>query len=906
VSAGRSPRGVGVSGRWIWLLIRLFPGDFRENFGEEMLAAFLDYRDALLERGTTSVSRRAISVVRFTCTTTVGLPRAALREHLRTRGKERRVMSESTDNGGGGMTDLRLDIRYGIRALRRTPGFTLVALLTLALGIGATTAMFSVLDAAMRRSLPYPEPERLVLGRTTFSGNINPYTSFPDYLDYRDQSETLESLATIGGGAGVVTITGTSEPEQAREVTATSNIFSTLGVAFQLGGTFTLDEQPPGGGGEVVISHSFWQSWFGGDSDALGRSLFIDGDALTVVGVLPAGFRFFYDTDLWVPPWPGNSDPLTRRYHNWFLVGRLAPDVSLTAARAEIDVIAAQLEEAYPDSNRRKGLQLDGLHSALVERYRQSLLILAGAIVFVLLIACGNVANLLLARGSTRTAELSVRAALGATRSRLTRQLMVECLILALVAGSLGVVLAVWLQNVILSFVSMDRLGDVEVGLSLTTLGFALGLSLFTVLLFGVFPSVAAARANPAEDLKQGSRGSTSGRGIRYRSGLVVLQVALSLVLLVGSGLLIRSFARLSAVDPGFRVENMLTATVSLPTDDYQEGEQRVQFFQSLRESIEGLPGVETVSMVNRFPILQTGGNVAIWAPERPPETNNDAPWADQRSVLPGYFATMDIPLVEGRVLAASDVEGSPPVLVLNRNIAESVYPDESAVGRLVAVDVGQDEPGLFEVVGVVEDHQLSSLAGSPRPAMFFPYAQRPSSTMRLAVATATDPLSLIRPIQERIWELDRDIVLSGARSVEDGLANSVASTRSVTTVLGMFAGVALALAALGLYGVLAFFVTQRIHEIGIRLALGAPGGSVLRLVVSRGLMLVGGGLVLGTAGAFGATRLVEGMLFQTSAKDPITFAAVTGVFLLVALGACLVPAWRASRVDPLEALRVD
>jgi putative ABC transport system permease protein len=905
LNTGPTQRGVGFGGRLIWLLIQLFPSAFRGEFGEEMLAAFLDQRDALLERGTTSNSRRTTSVVRFTFTTAFGLMRAALRERLRIREMDRRAMTKSTVNAGSGITDLGFDIRYGIRALRRTPGFTLVALLTLTLGIGSTTAMFSVLDTAMRRSLPFGDSERLVLGRTTFSGNVNPYTSFPDYMDYRDQSETLESLATISGGAGVVTVTGTGEPEQAREVSATANLFSTLGVAFHLGGSFTLDEQPVGGG-EVVISYSFWQSWFGGSPDALGRSLVVDGEALTVVGVLPVGFRFFYDTDLWVPPWPGNSDPITRRYHNWFLVGRLAPDASLTAARAEIDVIAAQLEEAYPESNRRKGLQIDALHSAMVERYRQSLLILTGAIVMVLLIACGNVANLLLARGSTRTAELSVRAALGATRSRLTRQLLVECLILALVAGSMGVVLAVWLQNVIVSFVSMSRLGIVEVGLSFTTLGFALVLTLVTVLLFGVFPSLAAAGANPAEDLKQGSRGSTSGRGIRYRSGLVVLQVALSLVLLVGAGLLIRSFARLRSVDPGFRVENMLTATVSLPSDDYQEGDQRVQFFQSLRESIEGLPGVQRVSLVNRFPILQTGGNVAIWAPERPPETNNDAPWADQRSVLPGYFATMDIPLVEGRVLHASDVEGSPPVLVLTRVIAESVYPDESAVGRLVAVDVGQNEHGLFEVVGVVEDHQLSSLAGSPRPAMFFPYAQRPSSTMRLAVATATDPLSLVRPIQDRIWELDRDIVLSGARTVEDGLANSVSDARSVTTVLGMFAGVALTLAALGIYGVLAFFVTQRLHEIGIRIALGAPGGSVLRLVVSRGLMLVGGGLVLGTAGALGATRMVEGMLFQTSANDPITFAAVTGVFLLVALGACLVPAYRALRVDPLEALRVD
>ncbi|MGD2152239.1 MAG: ABC transporter permease [Gemmatimonadales bacterium] len=804
------------------------------------------------------------------------------------------------------MTDLRLDIRYGIRTLSRTPGFTLVALITLGLGIGATTAMFSVLDTALRRSLPFPGADRLVLGRATFSGNVNPWASFPDYMDYRDQSESLSSLATIGGGSLLVTITGTGEPEQARITSVTSNLFSTLGVVPHLGGSFTIEERPAAGGGEVVISHGFWQRWFGGSADVLGRSLPVNGDPMTVVGVLPAGFRFLYDSDLWVPPWPGNSNPITRRYHNWLLVGRLAPGVSLEAAQSEIDVISTQLEEAYPDSNRRKALRLDNLHTAMVEGYRQSLLVLAGAIVLVLLIACGNVANLFLARGSTRTSELAVRAALGATRSHITRQLLVECTILALLAGGLGIVLAVWLQNLIVGFVSMDLLGIEEVGLSLTMLGIGLVLSLITVLLFGVFPSLAAARTDPAEQLKHGSRGSTSGSGIRYRSGLVALQVALSVVLLVGSGLLIRSFARLRGVDPGFRVENLLTATVSLPSDDYQQANQRIQFFEGLRERIEALPGVETVGMVTRLPILQTAGNVAIWAPERPPETNNDAPWADRRIVLPGYFATMGIPLVEGRVFQANDVAGSAPVIVLSRTTAEAVYPEFSAVGRQVAVDVGSDEPGLFEVVGVVEDHQTSSLAGTPRPAMFFPYAQQPAGTMRLAVATAADPKSLIRPIQERVWELDRDIVLSDVQTMEEAISNSIADTRSVTTVLGMFAAVALALAALGIYGVLAFFVTQRVQEIGIRVALGASAGSVLRLVIGRGMMLVAVGLLLGAAGAVAATRLVEGMLFQIGATDPVTFAGVTVFFLIVALGACLLPAWRALRVDPLETLRVE
>jgi putative ABC transport system permease protein len=806
---------------------------------------------------------------------------------------------------GGRASDLGLDARFAIRTLRRAPGFTVVALLTLALGIGGTTAMFSVLDAALRRTLPYPDADRLVLGRATFSGRLNPWVSFPDYMDYRDQAASLQSLATAGISASLVTITGSGEPEQARLAYVTGNLFGTLGVAPALGRTFTIDELPQEGG-EVVISHSFWQHWFGGSRDALGRTLVVGGTPLTVMGVMPPGFRFLYDTDLWVPPWPGNSDPITRRYHNWLLVGRLKPGVSLETARTEIAVISAQLEAAYPQSNRNKALQLDDLHGAMVEGYRQSLLLLMGAVSLVLLIACGNVASLLMARASTRTSELAVRVAVGAGRFRLVRQLLVECLILALVAGAVGVGLAVGLQKLILGYLSMDRLGIQEQGLSYAMLAIALVVSLGTVLLFGLFPSLAAARANPAEDLKEGKRAVASRGGIRLRSGLVVLQVALSVVLLVGAGLLLKSFARLRGVDPGFRVNNLLTATVSLPGDRYAASERRIQFFADLKDGVQALPGVESVGLVSRLPILQSAGNVAIWDPERPPESNTAAPWADRRVILPGYLKTMEIPLLEGRVLESTDVAGSPPVIVLSRNAAERVFPEESAVGRRVAVDLGQDEPGLFEVVGVVEDHQTSSLSGAVRPVMYFPYPQMPTTTMRLAVATSGDPGRLTRPIQERLWELDREIVLSSPQTMEDAVAGSIASARSVTMVLGMFAAVAVALAALGVYGVLAFFVSRRTHEIGIRVALGATGGRVLRLVVTRGMLLVAGGLVLGIVAARVAGRLVAGMLFQTSSADGVTFVGVTGCFLLVALGACLLPAWKALRVNPVDAFRVE
>ncbi len=673
----------------------------------------------------------------------------------------------------------------------------------------------------------------------------------------------------------------------------------------RLGRSFSIEELPAGGGGEVVISHDFWQRWFGGSPEVVGRSLVVDGSSLTVTGVMPAGFRFLYDTDLWVPPWPGNSDPTNRRFHNWLLVGRMRPGVSLEAARSDADVISARLQEAYPESNRNKALHLDDLHGAMVEGHRQSLLLLTGAIVLVLLIACGNVASLLMARGSARASELAVRAAMGAGRSRLTRQLLVECSVLALAAGAVGVAIAVALQGLILRFVSMDLLGIREGGLSLTMLGIALALSVGTVLLFGIFPSLAASRANPAEDLKEGSRHAGSRGGVRVRSAMVALQVAVSLVLLVGSGLLLTSFARLRGVDPGFRVEDLLTATVSLPSDRYSEPERRIQFFEELKAGIEALPGVESAGLVSRLPILQPAGNYAVWNPERPLEGDARPPWADRRVILPGYLETMGIALIEGRGPEESDVAGSPPVIVLSKRTADALFEEQSPLGRQVAADMGRDEPGLFEVVGVVADHRGSSLSGGVRPAMFFPYAQLPVGTMRLAVA-APDPLSLVRPIQARLWELDRNILLGDARTMEDAVSGSISGARSVTTVLSAFAAVAVALAALGLYGVLAYFVSLRMHEIGIRVALGATAGNVMRLVVARGLTLVVSGLVLGIGGAVGATRLVRGMLFQTSGTDLATFAGVTAFFLVVAVGACLLPAWKALRVDPVEAFRAE
>jgi putative ABC transport system permease protein len=798
------------------------------------------------------------------------------------------------------------DVRFSLRSLAKSPGFSSVVILTLAVGIGATVAMYSVLDAALGRNLPFREPERLALGRATFNGNVNPFASFPDYLDYRDQNESFESLAALTGFTLPVTITGVEEPERLTGILVTGNLFPTLGASAHLGRTFSPEEAAPGGSLALILSYGYWQRAFGGSPDVLDRIVNVNGTPIAIVGVMPADFHFLYDVDVWLPGADGGPMTGIRRYHNWIMVGRLKQGVTLENAQAEMDLISTQLEEAYPESNRNKALQIDGLHEALVEDYRQSLYILMGAILLVLLIACGNVAGLLMARGSIRTTELAVRTAMGAQPSRLVRQLLTESAVTAALATGLGVLLAIWLQDLILGFASMELLGLQDIGVSGQMMTFALALTMVTALLFGIAPSLLGSRTRPVEDLKEGSRGTTSAGGGRLRSGLVVLQVAVSLVLLIGSGLLMKSFGELRGVDPGFRTQNILTAEIALSSSRYEDAESRIEFFRSLQERVQALPGVEAVTFASQLPIRNPGNNVAIWSPERPPATNTDANFAFQRNVWPGYFHTLDIPILAGRGFEETDDEGSPRVIVLNQVAADSIFPGENPLGQQVAVDLGADQPAMFDVIGVVGDHKLTSLAAPTRLSMFFSYLQRRSGTMQMAVGTASDPGSLVRPIQEQLWALDREIPLASAETFEDILARNVSDSRSIATVLAMFAAVALFLAALGIYGVLAYFVTRKIHEIGIRVALGATGGRVIGLVVRKGMILVAGGLVVGAVAAIWATGFLEDLLFQTDARDPLTFLGVSAFFAAVALAACLIPAWRALRVDPVDAFRSE
>jgi putative ABC transport system permease protein len=801
------------------------------------------------------------------------------------------------------MGGLWQDIRFASRSLSTAPGFALVVVLILGIGIGANVAMFSIIDSTMIRPLPYPEPERLVLGRATFGGRVNPYASAYDYWDYRDFSTSFEQLAAFWGFSQNFTVTGADEPERVSGVIVSIDLFPALGVSPQLGRGFSAEEAQETGPNVVIISHGYWQRRFGGAADVIGRTLVLDDQAYEVIGVMPAGYRFYHDVEVWRPMRPNSPYVGARRFHNWIMLGRLKPGVTIEQAQSEVDVISAQLEAQYPDSNREKALLLTELQEALAEGYRQSLYILMAAVALVLLIACGNVASLTLARGSARRTELSTRAALGASGVRLVRQLLTESLVMAVAAGILGTLLAIWLRSLLLQLLAVEQPAVERVGFASTVLLFALVISLVTGLVFGVVPALRASRGDLVGDLKSGARTTDAG-GNRFRNGLVVAQVAVSIVLLIGAGLLIRSLATLMGVDVGFDTRNLLTAEVRLRGDEYADQERRIQFYKALRENVRAVPGVESVALINQLPIRDPGNNIYVWDEQNPPVDPGDIRSAWIRAVFPGYFETMGIPRLSGRGIEETDVDEAPAVLVVSRTFADSILPGKDPVGQRVVVDFG--EPYTFEVVGVVEDIKMNSLLSTQFPAMYGSYYQIPFRTMRLAVRTAVPPGSVVGGLREAVWNLDRDLPVAEVATMDDVLARSLSARRTRTVALGMFAGVALLLAAVGLYGVLAYYVSRRHHEIGIRVALGAEKGDMVELVLKRGLVLVAVGIALGLVGAFGVTRTLNEVLYQVEPTDPMTFALVSLFFALVAVIACLLPAWRALRVDPLIALQAE
>jgi putative ABC transport system permease protein len=792
------------------------------------------------------------------------------------------------------------------RMMARRPVFTAVVVLTLAVGIGATTAMFGIINAALLSSLPFEEPDRLVMGRATFDGRVNPWVSGYDYYDYRDQSRSFESLAALMF-SGRVTVLGGAEPERVASAFVTWDLFQTLGVSPVRGRSFAADEGVVGGPSVVMISYGYWQRRFGGSAEAVGTTLGLDGSPHTVIGVMPAGFRFLDDADIWQLTYRDGPGATARRWHNLLLVGRLREGTSVQQARAEVDAISRRLEEQYPDTNEGKALAVTPLHDAMVENVRTSLLILMAAVSLVLLLACGNVAGLLLARGQTRLREIAIRAALGASRLRLVRQLLTESSLTAVVAGLVGLAFAVSFQGLLVRLLPMGQLGITEPAIDFRMLLFALGVSIATGILFGIVPALQGTIVEPSEQLKAGGRATSARGALVLRRGVVVLQVAISTVLLVGAGLLNRSLSSQMNVNLGFDPTNVFTAGLRLPDNDYPEAERRIAFFTSLVEEVRALPGVVSVGLINRLPILNPSGNIYVYPADQPLEESQGAKMsrsADFRCVLPGYLRTMGIPLLAGRDIHDTDAEGSPRVMLISESMAEVFFPGQNPLGQRLSVDMG--ERVVHEVVGIVGNARLSGLTSQPFHAMYMSYKQVPRPSMRLAVRTAGDPSALAGPLRRVLREKDRNIPLAEPATMEAIIGDALADFRVVTSALSWFSSIALLLALVGLYGVLAFHVSQRYHEIGVRMALGASRQRVAKRVLARGMGMVGVGLGLGLAGSYWATRLIQQLLFGVEPTDPAAYAAAALGFGTVALAACLLPAWRATRVDPVMILKAE
>lgn len=816
-------------------------------------------------------------------------------EQVKERVRQRRL--------GAPLDTVTQDVRNALRGLRKDKTFAVVAIVTLALGIGATTALFSTVYTALLRRLPYDQPDRLVMARKTIAGRQSLWVSFPDYLDYREQCRCFENLAALADSAG--TLTGGPTPQLVQTAHVTWNFLPTLGVNPVAGRHFQAEEEARGDAAVAIISHALWQSRFGGSPDAVGSTFDLDGSPLTTIGVMPRGFRFLRDYDLWRVAQRPVSFDLQRDAHSHVAVGRLAPGFTLEQAQSEVDAIAAGLRERYPETNEDKGLRLTGLHEFLVEGVRTSLLMLMATTVLVLLIACGNVAGLLLARGHRRLPEMALRSALGASRLRLVRQLLSESLLLSALAGVAGIGIAYLLQDLILRLLPMGRLGIHGPAIDSGVLLFALATSLATGLIVGGLPALRGTAVDLAPQIGTGCHSSCGVPGTRLRSALVALQVAVAVVLLIGTGLLVRSLGHLAEVELGFDPQNLLTGQTQLQADKYPDAEQRNRFFSSVLEEIEALPGVVSASMINNLPILNPSTDWAIWPADRPPPAAQENYFALARFVPPGYFGTLRIPLLKGRDISATDAAEAPRVVVVSETVARDFFPDRDPLGGEVRIGWESD---LYKIVGVVADARLSGLRSENHRAMYMPYAQCPyaANLMRLAVRTRSDPTALVAPIRHILRQKDRDVLFSSPATMDSIIDDELAGFRIITFSLSLFSAVAILLTGIGLYGVLAYHLSQRQREIGIRVAIGATHKDLVAAVTRRGLGVVGIGLLLGLAAAYPGTLLIRQLLFGIPPLDAATYGNAFLFLTAVSLLACLLPARRALRINPVEVLKTE
>ena len=787
------------------------------------------------------------------------------------------------------LNDVRQDARYAVRMLRRAPGFTAVAVLTLALGIGANSAIFTVVHAVLLRPLPYPEPERLV-------GIVQQHTSFgpefatwPDYMDWRDRSASLQSLG--GAWSRVYNLTGVEEPERLSGAAATATLFTTLGVTPQLGGTFNLDGT--GDPRTVVLSHRLWQRRFGQAPDVVGRTVSLNGLSHTVLGVMPPGFAWPEAAELWVPfvAEPG----MTRGYHMFQVVGRLQRGATLPAARAELETIAAASAAAYPE-NKQWGVHVSTLLEYTVGSTSRSLLILSGAAACVLLIACANVAGLLTSRALTRRQEMAVRTALGASRARIIRQLLTESLLLSVAGGAIGLALAAWAVPRLLALTTLPRAAGVA--LDGTVFAVTLVASLCTGLVFGLAPAVTASRTAVSASTRV--RGSAPVGWTR--PALLVIELAVAVVLLAGAGLLLRSFHHLHRVDTGVSVDRLLTARFFLPRASYPV-ERCVALYEQMIERVRGLPDVESAAAVSVFPFAGVSANVVFTAPARPPSAPGEFLTANFSAATPGYFHAMGIPLVAGRGFEAADHAGAPFVVVVNRATADRYFPGENPIGQVVRI-LG---PKPRTIVGVIPDLRQRALQIPSEPEIYAPHSQFPAGGMFLVVRARSDrPERLAASVRAAVRSIDRDLPIASVRTGADLVGDTLSDRRLSLVLLSVFAAVALVLAVIGVYGVLSFTVSQQTKEIGIRMAFGAAHRDVLALMLWKGLWPVAVGLTVGLGAALGTTRVLATMLFEVRPTDPLTLAGVAALLLTAAVVAVLAPARRAARVDPLIAVRCE
>ena len=801
------------------------------------------------------------------------------------------------------------DLRYGVRMLVKHPGFTVIAVLALALGIGANSAIFSVVNTVLLRPLPFPEPERLVrIGEGTRGQQPERGVfSFPDYKDVQTQAQTLESVAGYLSSGTVLTTTDGSEPERLRGADVAADYFTVLGVKPELGRVFTREEDQPNAT-VVVISHGLWQRRFGANPQVIGQQLKFGSASMTVIGVMPPGFEYPFRAehqDYWEPlndrPSP---DREARDAHTLPVIARLKPGVTIEQARAELETISRRLEQQYPAANTNVAIAPVSMHGALIGDVRPALLMLLGAVGLVLLIACANVANLLLARAASRQKEIAIRTALGASRLRVVRQLLVESLMLALTGGALGLLLAMWGVDLLVAASPADIPRIQQVGLDTNVLVFTLALSALTGVVFGLVPALHASKPDLNDALKEGSRGSTESlRRNRVRSLLVVAEVALSLMLLIGAGLLLKSFVRLLQTDAGFDAEHVLTLDIPLSTKRYPTPAQQQDFFRRLIERTKELPGVQSAGVVNLLPLGEGDESITFQIAGRPPAPPGSVPEGNYTIASPGYFETLKLRLCAGRLLTERDNAQAPPVMLVSEALVRRYFAGENPVGQRLLVG---DETAPREIVGVVGDVRRAALETESQPEYYLPYEQVAERRLNLVVRTAGEPATMTATVRGAVRELDKEQLIWQTRTLDDLRAASVAGRRFNMMLLGLFAVVALLLAVLGIYGVMAYSVTRRTHEIGVRIALGAQRRDVLRLIIGQGMTLAAIGVGTGLLGALAATRLLTSLLYGVSATDPVIFAGLALLLALVALVACYVPARRATKVDPMVALRYE